>query len=337
MGETLPNKDKYAHFLVSTFGRYSMLWLARLLDQQPAHDSWTRWLSKTKQRPSILWEEVKSLVNTTDGYLILDDTVIDKWYARQIDLVKYQYSGTHHRKVNGIDVVSLLWTQHSQPDQAEHITVDFRIYAPIYDGYDKNDHAREMLESAFYRGFTNQTVLMDSWYEDTKTLKLITGCKWKFIAGIHSNRQVKVKPDDPYRQVADVATRQGVICWMKKYGRVKVFKLVTHRRSSEHIEYLATNDLSLTAPDVAKANACRWQVEEYHRGAKQLTGLANCQFQHQRAQRNHLLCSIRALLALEQWRLDRGIPWYEAKQQLIAEAIANYLKHPFIPLPGVST
>lgn len=335
MGSTLPNKDMYSQFLVSTFGRHSMVWLARLLDNQPAHDSWTRWLSETKQRPSLLWDEVQSLVDRSCGYLVVDDTVLDKWYARQIELVKYQYSGTHHRQVNGIDVVSLLWTKHLDPEKAEHITLDFRVYAPLYDGRNKHQHARDMLESAFLRGFVSPTVLMDSWYEDTQTLKLINGCKWKFIIGIHSNRQVHVNQADPYRRVADLATRQGVACWMKKYGWVKVFKIVTQRGNRERIDYLATNDLSLTAPDVAAANACRWQIEEYHRGVKQLTGLENCQFQHQRSQRNHILCSIRALLALERWRLDRGIPWYEAKQQLIAEAIANYLKNPFMPLPGL--
>lgn len=332
------SKDTYSQFLLSTFGRYSMLWLARLLDNQPAHDSWNRWLSQTKQRPSILWDEVKHLVDLSQGYLVLDDTVLDKWYSQHIEMVKYQYSGTHHRKVNGIDIVSLLWTKGKELENAQaHITIDFRVYAPSYDGKDKHDHARDMLESAFYRGFISAVVLMDSWYEDTKTLKLIDSCKWKFIVGIHSNRQVHMHSDEPYRPVADLATYNGTICWMKKYGQVKVFKVVTHRRGTEDIDYLATNDLTYSAPDIASANACRWQIEEYHRGAKQLTGLENCQSQHQRAQRNHILCSIRALLALEQWRLSRGIPWYEAKQQLIAEAIANYLKNPTIPLPGVST
>src|SRR5205085_1942932 len=118
-----------------------------------------------------------------------------KWYSKHTALVKYQYSGTHHRKVKGIDVVSLLWTKHSIPEKAEHIAIDFRVYSPVYDGCDKNDHAHDMLESAFYRGFENVTVLMDGWYSKTKTLRLIDSFKWKFIAAIRSNRQVKINPD----------------------------------------------------------------------------------------------------------------------------------------------
>lgn len=333
----VPNKDTYSQFLLSTFGRYSMLWLAQVTNQQPAHDSWTRWLTQTKQRPSILWDEMQSLVDLQSGYLVLDDTVLDKWYAKHTALVKSQYSGTHHERVKGIDVVSLLWTKHAQPEKAEHMTVDFRVYSRLFDGKSKHVHAREMLESAYLRGFVHITVLMDSWYSETKTLKLIDGCEWKFIAGIHSNRQVKVHKDDDYRPVADVAATDGIICWMKKYGYIKVFKLVIQKHKTEDIDYLATNNLSLSAPDVALANACRWQIEEYHKGAKQLTGLQNCLSRSQRALRNHILCSIRALEALELWRLKKGITWYEAKQQLIAEAIAKYLSNPFIPLPGAST
>lgn len=328
MATIKPNKDPYSQFLLSTQGRYSMLWLARVLDNQPAHDSWTRWLKETKLKPSFLWEEVKKLVDLNSGYLIIDDCTVDKWYSKKVEMVRYQYSGTHHRKVNGINVTSLLWTKSlSEEDLAEHITIDFRIYAPEHDGKDKHAHAQDMLELAFHRGFTNQTVVMDGWYDNTKTFKLIDGMGYHFIAVVRSNRQISSAPKK-YSRVDDYATKIGRQGWLKKYGMVKVFKRV--RRKPDDIEYLATNDLSLSAPVARDAGKCRWRIEEYHRGAKQLTGLGNCQFRSQRAQHNHILCSIRALMVLEKWRLERGIPWYEAKQQLIAEAIANYLLNPTI-------
>lgn len=331
-----PNKDLYSHFLLSTFGRHSIIWLARLLDNQPSHDSWTRWLSNAKLRPRIIWEDVQKKVDLSSGYLVIDDSVADKWYSKQIDLVKRQYSGTHHRLVDGIGVVSLLWTKSLEIERAEHMVVDFRIYAPKYDGKSKHEHARDMLESALYRGFVSPVVVMDGWYSATETLKFIhRELKWAFVVALAHNRQVKKDVGEDYRSVADFSTASGKECWMKAFGKVKVFKLV--RPKDGDIEYLATNDLSLTAPDVRTACACRWKIEEYHRGAKQLTGLERCQFRNQRAQRNHILCSIRALLALEQWRLERGISWYETKQQLITESLSQYLKAPTIPLVRAST
>lgn len=308
---------------------------ARLLDNEPAHDSWNRWLSEVKLRPSILWEDIQHVVDLEGGYLIVDDSVADKWYTKQIELVKKQYSGTHHRIVEGIGVVSLLWTKHQEAEKAEHYIVDMRIYAPKYDGKTKNHHCRDMLESAFHRGFRSPLVLMDRWYQDTKTLKLIRCMEWTSVSGLKSNRQVHITAAEPYKSVAEVATKEAVKCWMKKFCHIKLLKIV--RPKDGNIEYLATNDLSLPAPVIRAANACRWRVEEYHRGTKQLTGLETCQARrNQRAQRNHILCSIRALLALEQLRLERGIPWYEAKQQLIVEALSNYLKNPTIPLTYAS-
>lgn len=324
------NKELYSQFLLATFGRHSAVWLSELLNNQPAHDTFTRWLKKTKLRPHIIWEYTQELIDKTTGYLILDDTVLDKWYAKDIELVQSQYSGTHHRLVKGIGLVTLLWNSGSQPAQAEHITVDFRVYARKYDGKTKNQHARDMLEMAYLRKFTPQVVLMDCWYAATKTLKLINNLEWIFIAALKANRQMSLVPKE-YRPVADIATSGGIVCHMKKYGKVKVFKLV---KTNSDVEYLATNDLSSTAPDVRNAAARRWKIEEYHRGAKQVTGSECCQARNQRAQRNHILCSILAFLALEKWRLETGVSWYEAKQQLIAYALRQYLKQPTIPLPS---
>lgn len=321
-------KELYAQFLLSTFGRHSALFLSELLENNPAHDSFTRWLSSTKLKPAILWEYVSRLVDRNRGFLIVDDSVLDRWYAKDIELLNFLYSGTHHKVVKGIGLVSLLWNSRHDPEHAEHLITDFRIYGPKYDGKDKHEHARDMLTSAHLRGFRNVTVLMDSWYGATKTLKLVDKLGWTFVTGIKSNRQVSVAHE--YRSVADLATPQGVDCWMKAYGWVKVFAVVNPCTGDS--EYLATNDRSLSSPDVRMAHVRRWKIEEYHRGAKQVTGLEKCQARNQRAQRNHILCSILAFLALEKWRLETGVSWYEAKQQLIAYAIKEYLKSPSIPL-----
>lgn len=326
------NKDTYSQFLLSTFGRHSLIWLSRLLDNQPAHDSWNRWLSSVKLKPSLLWEDTKDLVDLSGGYLIVDDSVLDKWYASKIELAQSQYSGTHHRLVRGIGLVNLVWTSDQSTQKQEHIACDFRLFAPKFDGLTKHHHAQDMLESALLRGFDKPTVLMDSWYASSKTLKWIDReLNWQFIAAIAKNRQVKTDPNHSYRQVTDMATDSGIKCWMKGYGHVKAFRFV--RPQDGDTECLVTNDLSLPAPVARSACECRWRVEELHRGIKQVTGVESCQARSQRSQRNHILCSIRALMSLEQWRLDRQISWYEAKQQLIVEALSQYLKDPFIPLP----
>ncbi len=66
----------------------------------------------------ILWQNVREeIVTSEDGYLIFDDTVINKKYSHKIDseaplkeaLVRRQYSGNEHGVVSGIGIVNCLY------------------------------------------------------------------------------------------------------------------------------------------------------------------------------------------------------------------------------------
>lgn len=319
-------KELYSQFLLATQGKFSALWLAELLGNKPTHDAFTRWLAKTKLQPHMLWEYTQSLVQKQTGYLIVDDSVLDKWYAQKITLAQSQYSGTHHRLVTGIDLISLVWADDSND---QHIPVDFRLFAKKQDGYSKIDHCNDMLTTAFLREFHPRAILLDAWYSALSTLKRIRDAEWLFLTALKGNRLVSLVPHE-YKSVADLAIPDGILCHLKGFGKIKLFKLV---RPDDDIEYLATNDLSFPSSDIRNAAARRWKVEEYHRGIKQLTGADRCQARNQRAQRNHIFCSIFAFLALEKFRLDTGISWYMSKQQIITAAIQAYLKRPSIPLP----
>lgn len=67
------------------------------------------------------------------------------------------------------------------------------------------------------------------------------------------------------------------------------------------IEWITTNDLDQQVNRfVAELNNDnRWQVEEFYRGFKQLTGLGKCQCRKGRSQRNHLACCYHAWVSLK--------------------------------------
>lgn len=295
-----------------------------------AHDSVTRFLTNIKLTPRALWDYSKPLISPTKGVLILDDTVLDHWYGKDIELVKWQYSGTHHRIVQGIGLINLLW---SREDSDDHIPVDFRIYHKDTDGKTKNQHARDMLTSAKHRGFTPILVTMDSWYAAVDTLHLITDYNWVFVAGVKSNRVV-FEIDNGRATKYSVSTieipREGAVVRLKEYGMVRLFKLVA---TNGKAEYIVTNNLKSTYSDIRDAYARRWKIEEFHRGLKQTAGVEGCQSRIQRAQRTHIFCSILSFLAFEKKRLEENITWYEAKRRIISDSLFSYLKSPFIPLP----
>ena len=56
------------------------------------------------------WGEVKNHIKLEEGFLIVDDSTLDKPYAEEMVFVRRMWSGKHHRTVKGIGLVTLVWT-----------------------------------------------------------------------------------------------------------------------------------------------------------------------------------------------------------------------------------
>jgi putative transposase len=59
-------------------------------------------------------------------------------------------------------------------------------------------------------------------------------------------------------------------------------------------------------------------------------GIEKAQVRSAVKQRNHILLALRAFLRLESHRLQTGISWYQAKFDIVRDAIHDYLAHPSI-------
>ena len=72
--------------------------------------------------------------------------------------------------------------------------------------------------------------------------------------------------------------------------------------TNSDIEWFITNYLAAhpTRELVLEAAPVRWQVEEFHRSFKQLTGLERCQCRKAMAQRNHLTYCCLSRISLRQ-------------------------------------
>jgi hypothetical protein len=261
----------YTNFLIGNRNRYSGVELSKVSPNNMAHDAVTRWLSSSNYTPSDLWRHVQSLVNLREGYLVGDDSLLNKQCSRKNELAKKQYSGDEHRLVNGICLVNLLWT-----DKGEYIPVDYRIYQKESDHKTKNDHLQDMLKRAKTRGFEPKFVLLDSWYSSVENLKLITRrLNWQFICNLKFNHKVSLQKG-VYVSIADLglAEKQVRKVWLSEYGYVLVCKLVAKDGS---ITYLCTSNLALIDYDDFISNFHhRWKIEEFHRGLKQTTGIEKC-------------------------------------------------------------
>jgi hypothetical protein len=77
-----------------------------------SHDKITRLLSAEDYDAKALWKLVKPTVRaieTYDGVLIVDDTIEEKLYTDESDLIAWHFDHTFGRNVKGVNILSLLY------------------------------------------------------------------------------------------------------------------------------------------------------------------------------------------------------------------------------------
>lgn len=317
----------YINFVIATPSVYSCTEAARVQPSAanpPAHDSLNRLLYRLPADSEALWTEAHPAVKTDHGILVIDDSTLDKPYARQMDLVTRHWSGKHQQVVCGINLITLMWT-----DGDSQIPSDYRIYNKETDGLSKNDHFQAMIATAHQRGFTPECVVFDSWYSSLKHLKTIRQYHWHWLTQLKSNRQVNFdrQGNRPIKELPISET--GTIVHLKGYGLIQVFKIVSPHGN---IQYWATSNLSMNDLYRLKYAEASWSIEVYHRGIKQFVGVERCFARKAVAQRNHIGLALRAFLRLERYCFSNGISWFEAKTSIIRDAVRAYLAKPIYNL-----
>jgi len=315
--------EDYINFLVVSPRVVSGMEAARvqpIQDDPPAHDAFTRLLHRLEPNPDTLWAEAMPLVRRDAGILVLDDSTLDKPYARKIGLLTRHWSGKHRRVVQGINLLTLLWT-----DGESLIPCDYRLYEKAVDGLSKNDHFRAMLAMAAARGFAPACVVFDSWYASLENLKALRGHGWRWVTQLKANRTVNPDGGGNRPLAACAIAAGGTRVHPQGHGFILVFRIV---HPDGDTGYRATSDLGMGELTRRKYAEWAWGIAVYHRGLKQHCGVERAEVRAARAQRNHINCALRAFLRLEQHRLVTGVSWWEAKASIIREAIRHYLIHP---------
>lgn len=289
-------------------------------DDPAAHDAYTRLLHRLEPDSEALWQEVRPEVRRGAGLLVLDDSVLDKPYARKMELVHHMWSGKHHRVVKGIDLLTLLWT-----DGDRHLPCDYRIYDKPNDAKTKNDHFGDLLRAAKDRGFAPECVLFDGWYSSLDNLKQLRAIGWHWLTRLKSNRRVNPDRTGLRGVGACEVAATGTVVHLEGYGLIKVFRIVAKDGATEH---WATSDLRMGELERLRLADASWRIEEYHRGLKQVTNVERCQCRKAVAQRGHIGLALRAFSVVEKWCFRTGVNWLSAKWEIVREAVRAYRSNP---------
>jgi hypothetical protein len=321
----------YINFLIAAQRAFSTVEASRSHPQgerQAAHDAYTRLLQRLPADSEGLWAEVRGCIDAKSGLLIIDDSTLDKPYARQMALVSRHWSGKHHKVVQGINLISLVWS-----DGDACLPCDYRVYNKAQDGLSKNDHFGAMLEQAHTRGFQPGLVAFDSWYSSLDNLKLVRDFGWDWLTRLKGNRQVSLQAGQQQAVSQLDIPPGGLIVHLRGYGMVKVFRTVDPHGNAD---YWATNRLGMTEPHRHILADRAWLVEVYHRALKQFTGVERGQFRLARPQRNHIGLALRAYVRLEVHRWRTRLSIFNAKLDIIRSAVGLYLAHPLYSLPSTA-
>ena len=285
-----------------------------------SHDTFNRFLTRQSLTPEALWAEVEAYVEKKSGWLVLDDTILDKIHSKKIECTYYQWSGKHHKVVKGIGLITLIWT-----DGNVSFPIDYRIYDKNVDDKTKNIHLQDMVLTASQRGFNPSFIMFDSWYSGIENLKCIKNLGWNFFTRVKKNRMVN--PDAQGNvQVSEVAIpEEGLEVHLKKFGFVRLFHSLNRKGVSR---YWITNCISMNNDDRLVLQSICWTIENYHRAIKELCGVEKCQARKAIIQRNHINCSLRAYLRLEINHFLNGVTPYNAKWQIAKIGISEYLQSP---------
>ena len=321
--------ELYGQFLLSSQINYTCTYLAEHFEPL-THDNVQYFLKSSHFSPRHIWQRIKKEITLSPrGYIIFDDTVLDKSHSHKIELVRRQYSGNAHGLVKGIGVVNCVYYN---PDTDQYWLVDYRIFAPEHDGKTKLNHVTEMLESLKRRNISYLYLLMDSWYATNELFKYAIKEQKIFYCPIKNNRRVDDSGGkEPYKQAFDTPFTEDEV----KFGKVvKVFKmpmdtyfklfrvLVTTTRT----DYIITNDLAQNSTDAAeKESSIRWKVEQLHREEKQLTGIENCQCRLQRSQRNHIAIASMVWITFKKVAYQTQKTVYNLKKSLLDEYMIQQL------------
>jgi hypothetical protein len=326
-------KRQYVAYLVSTPKNCTCTYLAEHLEEV-SHDVVNDFLRQKRFMPREVWKLVKDRIeDSKDACLSVDDSVHDKRYSRFIELVRAQYSGNEHGVVRGIGVVSLV---HSAGKDAAFYPIDYRVYAPEVEGKTKNDHFHEMFVNAVdQKQIKARTIVFDGWYASAENLKLIHRRRWTFFTTLKSNRLVSLSKEQGYIHLEELEwtpnrlAHGGIVKLKEVPFKVRLFKLVT---PDGDIDWVITNDLdeTVTAQVAEESSDVRWQVEELHRGLKQLTGSEKCQCRAARAQRTHLACCYHAWVSLKVKAKELGQTMYALRSSLFSSYLRVELRTPRI-------
>jgi hypothetical protein len=333
--------DLYSDYLLSSFGQTTATGLAQLVDGAISHDQVTRMLSSPRMSSKEWWRLVKPQVRKIeqeDGVIIVDDSIVEKPYTDENEIICWHFDHSKGRTVKGINFVTTLY--YAQ-DMALPVTFEIVSKTEIYidkktgkekrkSKHTKNERYRRMLQATCKNEIPFEYVLNDLWFASAENMRFVKlDLKKEFIMALKSNRKVALSEDDKnngkYQRIDQLELPESTIQTIYLEGIPFPLHLVrqvfTNEDGSTGVRYLVTSDLTLNADRIITIYQKRWKVEEYHRSLKQNASLAKSPTRTETTQTNHFVAALWSFVKIELLKVQTNKNHYQLKAQLYLAAL----------------
>jgi DDE superfamily endonuclease len=338
--------DVYCDYLLSSFGQTTATGLSTLVGGSISHDAITRMLSSERQTSKDLWHLVKPLVRameSPDGVMIVDDSIEEKPYTDENDIVCWHYDHCVGRSLKGINFVTTLY--YSQ-DQA--LPVAFELVAKTETYIDKktqkekrrspiskNTYCQQMLQKAVENQIPFRYVLSDVWFASAETIKFVKNdLKKDVVMPLKTNRHVALSYADKHN---GLYVRVDTLQWEENVPReiylegidfplLLVRQVFTNDDGSTGILYLIASDTTMTYDQITTTYQKRWRVEVYHKSIKQNASLSKSPTHTVTTQANHFFAALCAYSKLEMLATSKKLNHTALKTKLYISALQQAFK-----------
>jgi hypothetical protein len=339
--------DLYSDYLITSFSLTTATGLSELVDQAYSHDQITRFLGKEQYDQKRYWKTIKPIIREVereDGVILMDDTIEEKPYTDENEIVCYHYDHTQGRSVKGINIVNFVY--HTCLARGEEISIPVafelvsktEVYQDKKTGkhkrkskISKNEQVRERLKILVHQNQLKfKYVLWDSWFSAKENMQLVKQKLGKeFVAAIKANRLVALsEPDKREGQFVavselDLKAGQCRLVYLKglDFPVLLAKQVFINKDGSTGTLYLVSSDTSLTYFEITAIYQKRWNVETFHKSIKQNAALEKSPTKTVRSQSNHIFAAMIAFIKLEQLKLTHNTNHFALKSKLYLKAL----------------
>lgn len=333
--------DLYSDDLISSFGLTTATGLATLLNGSISHDQITRFLSSAAATSADLWQRVKPQVRALqgeDGVLIVDDSIAEKPYTDENELICWHYDHIHGHNVKGINFVSTLYHRHNVS-----LPVGFALvmktewYNDSKTGElkrrareSKNELYRQLMRQAVANQIPFAFVLNDVWYASAENMRFIRQELHKdFVMPLKANRKVALSQIDQrlgrFVRVDTLPLEPDIPLVIYLQDVAFPLSLIQHVYTnvdgSQEVVYLVCSDMTVSAAQLLALHQKRWNIEPFHKSLKQNASLTRSPTQTVNSQTNHLFASFCGFITLELLKRSTGLNQFALRTQLYPQPL----------------